>query len=81
MFRLALSGSGFAEIDKIAFAIRKPDQQETSAADVARRRMRHSQRKTDSDGRVHGIASVLQNSESDIGGNWLLRDDHAVPAR
>src|SRR6185312_3610398 len=38
-----------------------------------------SQRKTDSDGRVHGIASVLQNSESDIGGNRLLRDDHAVP--
>ena len=52
--------------DRIAPAVRRMDEHEAAAADIARRRISHTQSETHRDGGIHRIAAAFQNGDSRI---------------
>ncbi len=68
----------FAKVDEGRAAVGEAGQQETAAADVAGERISDREGESDGDRRVHGVASRLEHSQSDIGRQRLLGDHHTV---
>jgi hypothetical protein len=54
------------------------DHHEAAAADIAGARITHRKRKAHRNGRIDGIATLLQNGGADARAESLLRHDHAV---
>ena len=67
-----------AKIDEGGAAVGHPNQHVTAAADVAGVRMRDGHREADGDGRIHGVAAVLQYGDANVGGGGFHRHHHAV---
>ena len=68
----------FTKIDERAAAVGETHQHEAAAAEIAGEGMRDGQRKADRHRRVHGVAAGFQHRDANVGGEWLLRDDHAL---
>ena len=67
-----------AEVEESLAAIGQLYRHEAAAAEIARRRVDHSQRIAHRDGRIHRIAAGLQHIHADMRRQVLRRDHHAV---
>ena len=72
------AGSGLAIIKERFAAVRQPHQHEPAAADVARLRQHHGQRKAHGHRRVHGVPTALENFDPRFTGQTLVRDHHRL---
>ena len=71
-------GSFLAVVQKMGFAVGHANQHEPAATDISGRRMNYRQREARSDGRVDGIASGLQDFDTDLGSKLMHADHHRV---
>ncbi len=70
---------GLAVIDGgVEMGCRQMDHHVAAAADIARARIGHGQRKAGRDGGIHGIAPLLEDRCPDAGGARFLCHHHAV---
>ena len=74
-----LARSLLAKVDEVCLSSRRPQQRKASAANIAGRRIRHRERKRNRHGGVISIAATLQNCNTHIGRNRLLRHHHRLP--
>jgi hypothetical protein len=54
------------------------DQHEATTAEIAGAWQRHGERESDGDGGIHGVATLLQDFDTDPAGLGLLARHHAV---
>ena len=77
------SGSFLAVVEELRLAVGKllrsgPDQHEAAAADIAGIGVNNGERKPHSDGRVDGVATLLQDLDAGVGSVGLDADDHGM---
>ena len=76
---VACSGAPAAGVEAVELLrLRVPDDGEQVAADAARHRLHEAHRGVGGDGRVDGVAAVLQHVEPDLRGERVAGGDHAV---
>src|SRR5581483_8438204 len=73
------SRRAFAEIEATGLTIRQAHQHESSSAKISGVGMGNRESESYCDCRGYGITSALQNRQTGIRGDWLLRDHHAMP--
>ncbi len=68
----------FAEVDEGGSAIGETGQQEAAASDISREGMRYSERESNRDGCVDGVAAGLEHCGAHVGGEWFLDHYHGM---
>ena len=63
------SRCGFPVIDRRGVTIRKPDQHEPSASEIACLGIDDSQRQSDGTSRIDGVSTVFENADSNFRGD------------
>ena len=72
-------GRGFlAEVEEVDLAVGAAEEQKAATADIARLGKHHSERETDGDGRIYGIAALLHDRDSRLGRIRLHRGHHGL---